>query len=179
MNNAVFGKMLESLRKHQDVKIVPEGRKFKKLVAKSTFKSFKIFSEDLVGVHVSKTEIKLVKPTYIGFLILDLSKTFMYDFYNNKMVKRYGSRVKLLMTDTDSFIIHVQTSDIYRDIIKDLEAYDTSDYPPNHFAYSNKNKKVLGKMKDELNIRPVREFVSLRSKMYSLLEANGHKKKTA
>ena len=179
MNNAVFGKTLESLRKHQDVKLVSEGRKFKKLVAKPNFKSFKIFSEDLVGVHLGKTEIKLIKPTYVGFSILDLSKTFMYDFYYNKMVKRYGSSVKLLMTDTDSFIIHVQTPDVYRDMAEDIDAYDTSDYPQNHFAYSVKNKKVLGKMKDELNGRPVQEFVGLRPKMYSLLEADGHEKKTA
>ena len=179
MNNAVFGKTLESLRKHQDVKLVSEGRKFKKLVAKPNFKSFKIFSEVLVGVHLGKTEIKLIKPTYVGFSILDLSKTFMYDFYYNKMVKRYGSSVKLLMTDTDSFIIHVQTPDVYRDMAEDIDAYDTSDYPQNHFAYSVKNKKVLGKMKDELNGRPIQEFVGLRPKMYSLLEADGHEKKTA
>ena len=179
MNNAVFGKMLESLRKHQDVKLVLEERKFKKLVNKPNFKSFKIFSEDLVSVHMSKTEIKLVKPTYVGFSILDFSKTFMYDFYYKKMVTKYGSRVKLLMTDTDSFILHIQTPDIYRDMLEDVDAYDTCDYPQNHFACSNKNKKVLGKMKDELNGRPVQKFVGLRPKMYALLEADGHEKKTA
>ena len=71
MNNAVFGKTLESLQKHQDIKLVPEGRKFKKLVNKPNFKSFKIFSENLVGVHMSKTEIKLLKPTYVGFSTFD------------------------------------------------------------------------------------------------------------
>ena len=131
-----------------------------------------------MGVHMSKTEIKLVKSTYIGFSILDLLKTFMYDFYYNKMGTRYGSCVKLLMTNTDSFILHVQTPDVYRDMLEDIDAYDTSNYPQNHFAY-NKNKKVLGKMKDELNGRTVQEFVGLRPKMYSLLEADGHKKKTA
>ena len=95
------------------------------------------------------------------------------------MVTRYGSRVKLLMTDTDSFILHVQTPDVNKDMLEDIDAYDTGDYPQNHFAYSNKNKKVLGKMKDELNGRPVQEFVGLRPKMYSLLEADGHEKKTA
>ena len=93
MNNTVFSNTLESLRKNQNVKLVPEGRKFKKLVNKPIFKSFKIFSEDLVGIHMSKTEIKLAKPAYVGFSILDLSKLFMYDFYNNKMVTRYGSQV--------------------------------------------------------------------------------------
>ena len=166
MNNAIFGKTLESLRKHLDFKLAPEGIKFKKLVAKPNFKLFKIFSGDLVGVHMNKTEIKLVKPTYVGFSILDLSKTFKYDFYYYKIVKRYGSRVKLLMTDTDSFILHVQTPDVYRDMEEDIDAYDTGDYPQNHFAYNVKNKKVFRKMKDELNGRPVQVFVELRPKMY-------------
>ena len=95
------------------------------------------------------------------------------------MVKRYGNRVKLLMTDTDSFILHVQTPDVYRDMVENFGSYDTSDYSQTHFAYSTKNKKVLRKMKDELNGRPVQEFVGLRPKMYSLLEADGHEKKTA
>ena len=59
------------------------------------------------------------------------------------MVKRYGSRVKLLMTDTDSFILHVQTPDVYRDMGENIDAYDTSDYPQNDFTYNVKNKKVL------------------------------------
>ena len=84
MNIAVFGKMLESLRKHLDVKRVPEEKTFKKLVAKPNFKSFKIFSDDLVGVHMSKTEIKLVKPTYVSFLILDLSKLSCMTFIITK-----------------------------------------------------------------------------------------------
>ena len=86
MNNAVFGKTLESLRKHPDVKLILEGRKFKKLVAKPNFKSFKIFSKDFMGVHMSKTAIKLVKPTYVGFSIFHFSETFMYNFYYKKMV---------------------------------------------------------------------------------------------
>ena len=94
------------------------------------------------------------------------------------MVKRYGSRMKLLMTDTYSFICHVQTPNVYRDMVEDIDAYDTSDYPQNYFAYNVKSKKVLGKMKEELNGKPVQEFFGLRPKMYSLLEAEGHEKKT-
>ena len=94
---------------------------------------------------MSKTEIKLVKPTYVNFSILYLSKMFIYDFYYNKMVTRYGSRVKLLMTDKVRFILHVQTPDVYRDMLENIDAHDTNDYPQNHFACSNKNKKVLGK----------------------------------
>ena len=56
MNNAVCGKTTENLRKHQNVKLVPDDRKFKKLVNKSNFTSYKIFTEDLESVHKSKTE---------------------------------------------------------------------------------------------------------------------------
>ena len=81
------------------------------------------------------------------------------------------------MMDTDSFIIHAQTPDVYRDMVEDIDAYDTSDYPQNHFAYNIKNKKVIGKMKDELNGRPVQEFVGLRPKMYSCLKQTVSKRK--
>ena len=60
------------------------------------------------------------------------------------------------------------------------EWFDTSEYPKDHFLYSSRNAKVLGKMKDECAGDYVEEFVGLRSKMYSLLTCNpSHSKKTA
>jgi hypothetical protein len=179
MNNAVFGKTMENIRKHQDVKLVNNERKFRRLTSKPNFKSFKIFSQDLVAVHMAKKEVKLIKPTYVGMTILDLSKMFMFTFHYDKILQRYGKKAKLLMTDTDSLIYHIETSDIYEDIIDDLDSYDTSDYPPSHPAYSVANKKVLGKMKDEYNGTPIKEFVGLKPKMYSILDACDKEKKTA
>ena len=95
------------------------------------------------------------------------------------MVKHYGGRQKLLMTDTDSWLLHIQTIDVCRDMLDDLNSYNTSDYLRDHFAYNTKNKKVLGKVKDKMNGRSVKEFIGLRQKMYSLLEADGHEKKIA
>ena len=83
------------------------------------------------------------------------------------------------MTDTDSLIYEIQTEDIYNGIIEQPDLYDTSDYPNDHPAYSNKNKGVLGKMKDETNGVPIREFAELRPKMYSLVEENSIEKTTA
>jgi hypothetical protein len=57
--------------------------------------------------------------------------------------------------------------------------YDTSDYPLSHPAYNTINKKVLGKMKDETNGRPIKEFVGLRPKMYAIMESDNSEKKTA
>ena len=89
-----------------------------------------------MGVHMSKTEIKLVKPTYVGFLYSICQKLSCMTFI---MVKQYGSPVKLLMTDTDSFNFHVQNPDVYWDMVEDIDVYETSDYPQNHFAYNVKN----------------------------------------
>ena len=179
MNNAVFGKTMENLRKHQNVELVNDGRRLRRLTSKPNFKSCKIFSEDLVGVHMSKTEVRLVKPTYVGMSILDLSKMFMFAFHYEKMRPKYGDRAKLLMTDTDSLVYFIQTDDVFVDMMEDLDSYDTSDYPRDHPAYSDKNKKMLGKMKDEYNGRIIAEFVGLRPKMYSILETDGHEKRKA
>ena len=179
MNNAVFGKTMENIRKHMDVKLVPDGRKFNRLTSKPNFKSFKIFSNDLVAVNMTKTEIKLIKPTYVGMSILDLSKTFMFAFHYDKIKQRYGDNAKLLMTDTDSLVYYIKTKDVYEDMLQDQDAYDTSEYPTSHKLFNIKNKRVLGKMKDEYKGNLIKEFVGLRPKMYSILEADGHEKKTA
>ncbi len=91
---------------------------------------------------MAKKEVKLIKPTYVGMSILDISKTFMFAFHYDKIVNKYGNKARLLMTDTDSLVYHIETTDIYADMMDDLDAYDTSDYPTDHPAYSEKNSKV-------------------------------------
>jgi hypothetical protein len=179
MNNSVFGKTIENVRKRQDVKLVTDGRKLKRLTSRPCFKSFKIFNKDLMAVHSNKTEIKLEKPTYVGLSILDLSKLFMFSFHYEYIVPKYEKRAKLLMTDTDSLIYYVETPDIYADMLSDIDNFDTSDYPSDHTAYSVANKKKLGKMKDEYCGRLIREFVGLKLKMYSILDIENNEKKTA
>ena len=73
------------------------------------------------------------------------------------------------MTDTDSFIYNIETEDVYKDMADDSARFDFSGYPEDHSLFSDENKKVLGKMKDETAGCPIREFVGLRAKMYSLL----------
>jgi len=179
MINAVFGKTMENIRKHQDVRLVSGGRRFRKLSARPNFKSFKILSEELVAVNMNKIEVKLMKPTYIGMAILDLSKATMYAFHYENIINKYKSRARLLMTDTDSLVYHIQTDDVYNDMLQNLGAYDTSDYPTDHKLFSLANKKVLGVFKDENKGQPIKEFIGLRPKMYSILEANDNEKKTA
>ena len=121
---------------------------------------------------MKKTVIELNKPVYTGVDILDDSKVFMADYHYNNIKKKYGDKAKLLFTDTDSLTYHIYTEDIYKDMLVDADTYDFSGYPKDHICFSNKNKKVVLKFKDELNGIPIYEFVGLRAKAYSILAAN-------
>ena len=168
MNNSVFGKTMENVRKRVNVELVINDKRIEKAVAKINYNSHTVFSDELVGVHTNKTKVVLDKPIYAGMSILDLSKITMYDFHYNVMMKQYEHKdVKLLFTDTDSLCYHIKTQDLYKDIGKNKQYYDLSDYNAKHFLYDNTNKKVLCKFKDETNGTPIKEFVGLRSKMYA------------
>ena len=172
MNNSVFGKTMENLRNRVDVRLVNTKEKLRKLVAKPNFKSRKIFNENLVSVHMSKTSLLMNKPIYLGMCILDLSKIIMYDFHYNYIKSKYADKAKLLFTDTDSLMYEIQTEDFYKDISGDVkDRFDTSDYPENHPSGipTGENKKVLGMMKDEVAGKIIKEFVGLRSKLYSFV----------
>ena len=104
MNNSVFGKTMENVRKRSNIKLATEEKQFLKLVAKPLFISHKIFDENLVGVNMKYQEIKLNKPSYVGMCILDLSKTLMYDFHYYYIRKKFPD-CQLLFTDTDSLFL--------------------------------------------------------------------------
>ena len=172
MNNSVFGKTMENIRNRVDVKIVNTEEKLRKLVAKPNYRGRKIFSENLVSVHMKKTSLTMNKPVYLGMCILDLSKTIMYDFHYNYIKQKYGDKAILLFSDTDSLMYEIVTEDFYKDISKDVkDRFDTSDYPENHPSGipTGINKKVLGMFKDEAAGKNIIEFVGLRSKLYSFI----------
>ena len=177
MNNSVFGKTMENLRNRVDVRLVNTKEKLRKLVAKPNLKSPpKIYSENLVSVHMRKTSLLMNKPIYLGMCILDLSKIIMYDFHYNYIKSKYADKAKLLFTDTDSLMYEIETEDFYKDISGDVkDRFDTSDYPENHPSGipTGENKKVLGMMKDEVAGKIIKEFVGLRSKLYSFVMDDG------
>ena len=181
MNNSVFGKTMENLRKRVDVKLRgDEEDKLRRLIASPAFARANIFDDNLAAIQVHKNRLTLNRPVYVGGMsILVLSKHFMYNFYYNQIKARYGDRCQLLYTDTDSLLLEIQTEDVYKDIAEDQDLYDTSDYSKKHFLHSTANKNVLGKMKDECAGRPIAEYVGLRPKMYSILEAGGKNLKKA
>ena len=179
MNNSVFGKTMENLRNRVDVKIVRvwEQNKIRKLVSDPAYDRFALFSNDMAGIHMHKRRLVLNKPVYTGMTILENSKILMYNFYYNHLKARYGPRCELIYTDTDSLLLQIQTDDVYKDMDAFSWHYDTSNYPKDHALYSAKNKKALGKMKDECGGEPIEEVLALRPKMYSIKKASSSIKK--
>ena len=118
MINSAFGKTMENDKKRKNIKLITDESLLTKYIAKPRSKNRKIFSEDLVAVHYILEELKLDKPIYVGFSILDISKTLMYDFQYNYIKKQYGDKSKLLLTDTDSLCYEIQTIDVYKDFYR-------------------------------------------------------------
>ena len=179
MNNSVFGKTMENIRKRVDVRIITDRNKLLKMASKPTYVSSKIFNENLVAVHKIKETLTLNRPAYVGMCILDLSKTLMYDFHYNYIKEKYGSKAKLLFTDTDSLTYEIEAEDVYQDFWNNKDLFDNSDYPENSLYFDKTNKKVIGKFKDEAAGIPIIEFIGLRSKMYSYIKDNQKVGKTA
>ena len=80
MNNAVFGKTMENVRNHRDVKLITSDKRRKRLVSEPKYHSHKTFSDHLMAIEMKKTRVKMNKPLYLGMSILDISKTLMYEF---------------------------------------------------------------------------------------------------
>ena len=170
MNNAVFGKAMENVRKHRDIKLVTTDKKRNKLVSEPNYHTMNYISEDLSIIEMKRMKVKMNKPIYLGLSILDISKILMYEFWYDYMKPKYNNNVKLCYMDTDSFVMNIKTKDFYKDIANDVEdRFDTSNYEVNRPLPTGKNKKVIGLMKDELGGKVITEFVGLIPKTYSYL----------
>ena len=108
INNAVFEKTMENIRKHRDTKVVTTDKRRNQLVSEPNYYAIKGFSENLIAIEMKKTKLKMNKLVYLGLSILDISKTVMYEFWYYYMKPKYGDNVKLCYTDTDNFIMHIK-----------------------------------------------------------------------
>ena len=180
MNNAVFGKTMENIRKHRDIELVTTDKKRNKLVSEPNYHTMNCISEDLSIIEMNKTKVKMNKSIYLGLSILDISKILMYEFWYDYMKRKYGNRVKLCYMDTDSFVMNIKTNDFYKDISNDVDKrFDTSNYECNRPLPTGKNKKIIGLMKDELGGKIITKFATLRPKTYSYLTDDGKEVKKA
>ena len=96
MNNSPFGKMMENVREHRDIKLAVTEQKRKKLTSQPNFVSSTIFSEYLEAIEMRKTSKLMNKPIMVGQAILDKSKELMYEVWYDVMKPRYKDKTKLL-----------------------------------------------------------------------------------
>ena len=169
-NISAFGKTMENIRKHRDIRLVTNDKKRSILASEPNYHATKHVSEDLLIMEMKKREVYMNKPIYLGNAILDISKTLMYDFWYDYIKPMYGDNVKLCYMDTDSFFMMIKTDDFFKDINNDVKKwFDTSNFDKNDNRplLIGKNKKVSGKFKDELGGKIITEFCALQPKTYA------------
>lgn len=170
--NAIFGKTMENVEKRKDIKLITHWGNSRgkagarSLIARPNFNSRSVFSKDFVAIHMDKLKILYNKPIYIGFSILDISKTVIYDFYYNFIKERFGNNASLLYTDTDSLILKIFTDNFYNVIAENPHKFDTSNYPEKNDFNIVKSISVPGKMKDEFPCDPIIAFYGTGAKAY-------------
>ena len=147
MNNSVYGKAMENLRKRINFKLVNNAKDYIKHTSKPSFVSQKIFNKIVVAIHEIKPVSTLDKPMYVEFSILDLNKLLMYEFHYKYIKRKFHA--KSLFTDTDSLVYEIETEDVYEDFYEDNDLFDFSDYPQNSKLFDPVNKTVNGKIKDK------------------------------
>ena len=169
INNAVFGKTMENVRKHRDIKLVKTDHRRNKLVSEPNYHTMKLINDNLAIIEMRKVKVKMNKPIYPGLSIFEISKITMYEFWYDYVKSKYGNRARLCYMDTDSFVINIKTKDFYKDIAENIkERFYTSSYIYDKLLlHTGVNKKVVGLMKDELGGGIITEFTALRPKAYS------------
>ena len=103
MNNAVFGKMIENVRKRLDIKLIVTEERRKKLVSEPNYASCTAFSDHVMAIEMRKTCIYMDKPILVGQAILDKSRELMYRFFYDYLKPKYRDNSFVLSIETDDF----------------------------------------------------------------------------
>ena len=141
---------MENVRKRINVRLINDSKEYLKCVSRPNFISQKILDKNLIAVHQIKTVLTLNKPIYVVFCILELSKLSMYKFHYDYVCKTFDA--KLLFTDIDSLVYEIKSDSVYEECFRDKFLFDFSGYTKDSVYYDISNKKVLGRMKDELMV---------------------------
>ena len=110
MNDSVYGKTMENLRKRIKFRLVNNAKGYKKYVSRPSFISQKTFNKNLVAIHETKPVLTLNKPISVGFRILDWRKLLMYEFYYKYNKSEHNAN--LLFSDTDSLVYEIEANDV-------------------------------------------------------------------
>ena len=162
MIKSIYGKKKETLRKIINVRLTNNEKDFLKYTSRPTHITHKIFSKNYAAVHEIKPVLTLNKPIHVGFTVLELSKSLMYDFHYNFRKKHIDA--ELLFTDTDSLTYEIKSEDIYEEFFKHKQMFDFTNYPKDSKFFNPTNKIVLGKMKDLSEGKIIDEFVGLKQR---------------
>ena len=174
LNNAVYGKTMENMRKRIKLRITKTQKDFLKYTYRPTYIGHNILGKRLVAIDEEKEQFALNKPIYVGNTVLELSKLAMYKFYYD-FVKKQCKKCILLFADTDSLCS--ETKEDFYEIIREFkELFDLSSFPKSTKYFCNDNKKVPGKMKDEYGGTAIYEYIELKSEMYSIRDIHNHEK---
>ena len=147
-NNSAFGKTMENIRKHRDIKLVNNDKKLKVLASEPNCHATKHISEDLLIMGMKKRKFYMNKPIYLGQAILGISKTLMYEFWYDYIKPKYANNIELSYMNNDRFVMKIKADDFYKDISNDIDKwFDTSNFDANDNRPLpiGKNKKVMGK----------------------------------
>ena len=176
MNNSVYGKTMENLRKRIKIKVAKNSQDFIKYTSKPTCVNWKVFENNLAVIHEKKISLTLNEPIYVGFTVLETSKWEMYNFHYNFMIIKFNTR--LLYTDTDNLCYELHEKIPYKEMYKYKELFDLSKFLLSSNYYCSDNKKVVGKMKYEYGGKSIVKLVGLKSKMYTILDERNNEKST-
>ena len=157
------------------MRICTTAEKLRQLVSRPSFQAVRVFDTNLAAVQLFRDKVKLNKPIAVGFSVLDLSKLRMYEFwYDFLMVAFANAKLSLLMSDTDSFLMHMETDDDVKAVLyQNREKFDFSKLSEGHPLKDDTNGHVPGKMKIQLPNEDCMESVVLSSKCYSVLTDRG------
>lgn len=160
--------MLQNARKYLDCRFFHNLNPALRFANTPLFHCFKVLTPELVIGYSKQKTLHMNRPFCVGFAVLELSKYLMYSVYYNEIQKKIPG-VRLLMTDTDSFVMVVPGSTPEKALEKINHLMDYSNLPSDHELFTLKRKQEIGFFKDELKMeRVISRAVFIRSKCYCL-----------
>ena len=168
LSNSLYGKFIQDVRKYSNIKFINNEKDLGRYISNPFFEDCVELSNNICIVFMKNETIKLDRLYSIGFSILELSKHHMFSAWYKFILPVFENNCKLVLTDTDSFVIKF-THDSKESALKKLEKLmDFSNFPENSKFYDSSKKKVPGFFKDEYPMGIIKEAVSVRSKCYFL-----------
>ena len=166
--NAIFGKTIQNSEKMNSITFHTNEKKLLASIASPRFKHADLINDYVSQVTSYKKRNCITTPYFVGVAILELSKLFMMKVFYDFFMEKYGIfKLKLLMTDTDSLLMAIQTNNIYEDL-KDMKIIEFGNLHKKHPYYKSEPTGKLFHFKDESCGYPIQSFVGLRSKCYSI-----------